>query len=101
MSQPWHPERKQAIFRNAMDPIRLLKDLIALPSVNPMGRAISGPEFFEGRVTEYLLTFFGQLGVPVERIEVAPWRANVIARFDNPDSPITLLFDAHQDTVPI
>jgi len=93
-----------------MDAIRLLKDLIALPSVNPMGRAISGPEFFEGRVTEYLLTFFARLGVPAQRIEVVPGRAdviarpgraNVIARFDNPASPITLLFDAHQDTVPV
>ena len=28
-------------------------------------------------------------------------RANVIARFDNPSSPVTVLFDAHQDTVPV
>src|SRR5580692_9852004 len=90
-----------------MDPIRLLKDLIALPSVNPMGRAISGPEFFEGRMTEYLLGFFERLGVPFQRIEVVPAsesgvsRANVIARLDNPGSKVTLLFDAHQDTVPV
>jgi succinyl-diaminopimelate desuccinylase len=90
-----------------MDPIQLLKDLIALPSVNPMGRAISGPEFFEGRVTEYLLDFFKRLGVPVQQIDVVPAsgsgasRANVIARFDNPGSPVTVLFDAHQDTVPV
>src|SRR5580692_8986839 len=90
-----------------MDPIRLLKDLIALPSVNPMGRAISGPEFFEGRMTEYLLGFFERLGVPFQRIEVVPAsesgvsRANVIARLDNPGTKVTLLFDAHQDTVPV
>ena len=28
-----------------MQPIALLRDLIALPSVNPMGRAVSGPEY--------------------------------------------------------
>jgi succinyl-diaminopimelate desuccinylase len=90
-----------------MDPIQLLKDLIALPSVNPMGRAISGPEFFEGRVTEYLLGFFQRLGVPCQQVDVVPAtasrtsRANVIARFDNPSSPVTVLFDAHQDTVPV
>ena len=90
-----------------MDPVRLLKDLIALPSVNPMGRPLAGPEFFEGRMTEYLLDFFRQLDVPAERIDVAPvpgtdlQRANVIARFDNPASRVTLLIDAHQDTVPV
>jgi succinyl-diaminopimelate desuccinylase len=90
-----------------MDPTRLLEDLIALPSVNPMGRAISGPEFFEGRVTDYLIGFFEGLGVPTQKIEVAPAsqngpsRANVIARFDNPASKVTLLLDAHQDTVPV
>jgi succinyl-diaminopimelate desuccinylase len=90
-----------------MDPIRVLKDLIALPSVNPMGRAISGPEFFEGRMTEYLLGFFQRLGVPFQRIEVVPAsesgvsRANVLARLDNPASKVTLLLDVHQDTVPV
>ncbi|HXY32922.1 MAG TPA: M20 family metallopeptidase, partial [Planctomycetaceae bacterium] len=90
-----------------MDPIRILKDLIALPSVNPMGRAISGPEFLEGRMTEYLVGLFEGLGVPFQRIDVVPasesgaCRANVIARLDNPGSKQTILFDAHQDTVPI
>jgi succinyl-diaminopimelate desuccinylase len=90
-----------------MDPIPPLKDLIALPSVNPMGRVISGSEFFEGRMTEYLLGFFQRLGVPVQQVDVfpgtssGPSRANVIARLDNPGSPVTVLFDAHQDTVPV
>jgi acetylornithine deacetylase len=90
-----------------MDPIRLLKDLIALPSVNPMGRAVSGPEFFEGRITDYLIGFFEGLNVPFQKIEAVPAsestpaRANVIARLDNPASKVTLLLDAHQDTVPV
>ena len=32
---------------------RLLADLVALPSVNPMGRPLQGPEVYEHRVTAY------------------------------------------------
>jgi succinyl-diaminopimelate desuccinylase len=84
-----------------MDPIAILKDLISRPSVNPMGRAVGGPEFLEGRMTEYLVDFFADLQVPYQRIEVVPGRCNVIARLDRPGSETTLLFDAHQDTVPV
>jgi succinyl-diaminopimelate desuccinylase len=84
-----------------MEPIAILKDLIARPSVNPMGRSVSGPEFLEGQMTEYLVDFFARLGVPFQRIEVVPGRANVIARLDRPGSKTTFLFDAHQDTVPV
>ena len=37
------------------DCTEILADLVRCPSVNPMGRALSGPEYLEGRVTEYLL----------------------------------------------
>ena len=84
-----------------MDPIRILKDLIALPSVNPMGRSVSGPEFLEGRMTNWLTDFFERLGVPWQRMEVVPGRANVVARLDRPGSSVTILYDAHQDTVPV
>ena len=83
-----------------MDPVELLKDLISIPSVNPMGRDLTGPEFFEKRVSDYLEAFFQRLGVRYQRIEVAPGRANVIARFDSPNAKTTVLLDAHQDTVP-
>ena len=66
-----------------------------------MGRAVAGPEFLEGRMTEYLVSFFADLQVPYQRIEVVPGRCNVIARLDRPGSKTTLLFDAHQDTVPV
>lgn len=81
--------------------VELLRDLVAIPSVNPMGREVSGPEFYEGRMSDYLVRFFQQLGTPYERIEIVPGRANVIARFDTPDATTTLLLDAHQDTVPV
>ncbi len=79
---------------------RLLSHLVALPSLNPMGRALSGPEYFEYRVTDYLEAYFSQLGVRYERQTVAPKRDNIVARFENPASKRTLLWEVHQDTVP-
>jgi acetylornithine deacetylase len=79
---------------------RLLRDLVALPSVNPMGRPLQGPEVYEHRVTAYLEDFFRGLGVPYERQAVAPLRDNIVARCDVPGARRTLLLEAHQDTVP-
>lgn len=84
-----------------MSPSEILCELIAIPSVNPMGRDLSGPIYFEERLSDWLVDFFKSSGANFERIEVAPGRANVIARYDSPGTTRTLLFDAHQDTVPI
>jgi acetylornithine deacetylase len=79
---------------------RLLSDLVAIPSVNPMGRPLSGPGFLETDLSDYLERWFGDLGVACERQSVAPGRDNLIARYQAPRSRRTVLFDAHQDTVP-
>lgn len=84
-----------------MDPVELLAELVAIPSVSPMGRDVTGPDYLETRLTGYLQGFFSRLGVPYETIEVLPGRSNVIARFDSPGARTTLLLDAHQDTVPV
>src|SRR6185437_8693921 len=88
-----------------LDLVQTLSELVALPSVNPMGRDLSGPEFFEYRVTEYLERLFTRLGLPWQRQTVEPKRENIIARLDG-DMPATeggglLLLEAHQDTVPV
>jgi acetylornithine deacetylase len=80
--------------------IRLLRDLVALPSVNPMGRPLQGPDVYEHRVTAYLEDFFRSLGVAHERQSVAPLRENVVAWTEAPEASSTLMFEAHQDTVP-
>ena len=80
--------------------IRLLSDLVALPSVNPMGRSTLGPEHLEGRVSDYLEGWFRTLGVGVRRETIAPGRDNIVARYEAPRSRRTVLFDVHQDTVP-
>jgi acetylornithine deacetylase/succinyl-diaminopimelate desuccinylase-like protein len=83
------------------DVIRLLSDLVAIPSVNPMGRPVAGPEFLETRLSDYLEAWFGALGVRYERQPVAPGRDNLLAWYDAPRSRRRLLFDVHQDTVPV
>jgi acetylornithine deacetylase/succinyl-diaminopimelate desuccinylase-like protein len=78
-----------------------LADLVRRPSVNPMGRDLSGPEYLEGRVTDYLVQRFTAAEIPWARQPVTPGRDNVVARLEAtvPDAP-TILWDAHQDTVP-
>ena len=81
--------------------IRLLRDLVALPSVNPMGRTLPAEISLEHRVTDYLEQFFRGLGVPYQRRTVAPGRDNIVARCDRMGARRTLVLEAHQDTVPI
>lgn len=84
------------------DPSALLADLVRRPSVNPMGRELAGSEYLEGRVTEYLLRRLAEFGIEAVRQPVAPGRDNVVARLPAtvPDAPL-LLWDVHQDTVPV
>lgn len=84
-----------------LSPTDILRRLIEIPSVNPMGRDVDGPEFLEGRMSDWLVQYFGALGCQHERISIEPERGNVLARCDSPDATMTLLFDAHQDTVPV
>src|SRR5262249_51442194 len=79
---------------------QLLRDLVRLPSVNPMGRDLPSEITGEHRVTEYLETFFRRLQVTVERQPVLPGRDNIIARL-NRGAKQTCLWEVHQDTVPI
>ena len=50
----------------------LLSDLVAIPSVNPMGRPLSGPGFLEAGMSDFLERWFRDLGVPFERQTVSP-----------------------------
>ena len=84
-----------------MDPLEILKTLVSIPSVNPMGRDLSGPEYFETRVSDWLCEFFAEREIAHERIEVVAGRSNVIARVDAGNDRPTIILDAHQDTVPV
>ncbi len=88
-----------------LDLTKTLRELVAIPSVNPMGKPVDGPEYYEARVTDYLEALFQSLGLPYERQYVADRRENIIARLDGEVPPAKggplLLFEAHQDTVPV
>jgi acetylornithine deacetylase/succinyl-diaminopimelate desuccinylase-like protein len=82
--------------------VALLADLVRRPSVNPMGRDVSGPEYLEGRVSDFLVQRFTAAGLRWVRQPVAPGRDNVLVRLEAtvPHAPV-ILWDAHQDTVPV
>ena len=79
----------------------ILCQLISIPSVNPMGRDVEGEIYFEGRLSDWLMEYLASFGADCERIEVVPGRDNILARYDSPGADLTLLLDAHQDTVPV
>ena len=79
----------------------LLADLVAIPSVNPMGRASTGPEFLERRLTDYLEQWFAGIGLETKRQTIEPGRDNLIARLEGSAGAPVVLLDAHQDTVPV
>src|SRR5262245_34172744 len=79
----------------------LLRDLVRIPSINPMGRPASGPQFFEHQLTAYLESFLRPLGVEVRRQTIAPLRDNIIATFTPSNPTGTLVMEVHQDVVPV
>ena len=81
--------------------IRLLGDLVSIPSVNPMGQPVLPEIHLEHRVTDYLEDRLRSLGVRYRRVEISPCRDNLIAWYDAPNSKTRILLDAHQDTVPV
>lgn len=83
----------------ALDVVELLCSLVAIPSVNPMGRDDTGEQFYEYRMTDRLEEIFGGLGLSYERQQIAPKRSNIFARLDGGEQ--LLVFEAHQDTVPV
>jgi len=86
-----------------LDEVEILSSLVALPSVNPMGKPVTGPEFLEGRVTDFLEQLFRRLNVPWQRQPVESGRDNILARLDGEGASAgqLLLLEAHQDTVPV
>ena len=84
-----------------MTPLAILKELVSIASVNPMGRELNPSEMYESRVSEYLVGLFNSHNMQCERIEVQPGRSNVVARVEGTAGMPTILLDAHQDTVPV
>ncbi|GIW94964.1 MAG: acetylornithine deacetylase [Pirellulaceae bacterium] len=84
-----------------MEPRDLLAQLIRIPSVNPMGRQVSGEIYGERKLSDFLVELFRTWGLPAVRVPVHPDRDNVVALYEPPSPNGTILLDAHQDTVPV
>lgn len=79
---------------------KLLADLVAIPSVNPMGREVSGPQYLEENIGDYVFQYLRRIGVDVEKQLVFPRRSNIIGHI-NVRAKETILVEAHLDTVPV
>ncbi len=86
-----------------MNPVvRLLRDLIALPSVNPAFAAGAGSLSGEHRVGDYLLAVGARAGLSVERWPVTEGRSNVLIRL-SPAGRVRhrVVMAPHMDTVTV
>jgi acetylornithine deacetylase len=79
---------------------KLLRELIALPSVNPALLPPNDPRAGEGRVADFLTATAGRAGLAVERREVFPGRSNLLARLTPPGAiRRRVVLAPHMDTV--
>lgn len=79
-------------------PGALLADLVAIPSMNPMGRLRTGPEYSEKNLATYVAEYLRGNFVDVSIEEIEPGRPNVVGRIDV-GAPTTVMLEAHLDTV--
>ena len=80
--------------------VSLLTDLIALQTVNPMGRPYDGPLPVERPVVEYLERLFAPFGVKCERQSCSPLYESLLITVPGEESDRGTLFESHMDTVP-
>ncbi len=80
-----------------MDIQKLLTDLVAIPSVNRMGRGDLPPS--SSRMVEYVERWLRARGIRSERQPVPGGEENLIVRVGAPNAQ-AIVFDAHTDTVP-
>lgn len=78
--------------------VKLLADLVAVPSMNPMGRQRDGRQYSEKELAEFLAVYLRKNGIDVELYDVFSGRPNVTA-FVDVKAAETLLLEAHLDTV--
>lgn len=79
---------------------KLLRELIALPSVNPAFLPEKHPRAGEQRVGEFLAATAASAGLDVEFQHVADGRSNLLARLTPPNkAPLRVLLAPHTDTV--
>jgi acetylornithine deacetylase/succinyl-diaminopimelate desuccinylase family protein len=82
-----------------MDPVEsLLSELVAIPSMNPMGRGHTGAGYSELALAEFVRAFLSRHSIDCEMQQVIPGRPNVLGHIDV-GAEKTILLEAHLDTV--
>ena len=83
---------------NSASAAELLRQLVAIPSVNP---ALSADPALrdELRIVDWLEPWFAARGFRTERVGQTPGRPNLLARFGAAAPARTILFESHLDTV--
>jgi acetylornithine deacetylase/succinyl-diaminopimelate desuccinylase-like protein len=79
---------------------RILADLIALPSVNPMGRPYTADEPVERKVADYIDEFFRPYKIETERQACSPIHESLLIKVPGKVKEAYTLLEAHMDTVP-
>ena len=77
---------------------KLLSDLVAIPSMNPMGRGRMGKEHSEQTIAEFVVEYMRKASIDAELQQITPGRPNVIGVV-SAGSQQTLMLEAHLDTV--
>ena len=78
--------------------VAIARDLIAIPSVNPMGDSIVDNIHSERQVAIYVQSFLASQKVDAQLMGLDPAHPNVVAYVDI-DASETILLEAHMDTV--
>ena len=85
-----------------MDTLELLKELVAIPSVNPRCIRHCDDLAGEARIADYLCSLACRHGIRQRRVEPVAGRPTVVlelpAKDGNPEAPLLACF-AHTDTV--
>jgi acetylornithine deacetylase len=77
---------------------KLLADLVAIPSMNPMGRGRIGREYCEQAIAEFVAGVMKKASIDAELHQISPGRPNVIGVI-SVGAKETLMLEAHLDTV--
>lgn len=78
---------------------RLLSDIVAIPSVNPMGR-YTPVEPVERKALEYIERVFEPYGVQMERQRCSDQHESLLITIPGSDGRTLTLLESHVDTVP-
>ena len=78
-----YPRRQPGGDNVIFDPVETLRQLVAIPSVNPMGQGVTGPEYGEAKLTRPSgIGVCRAWGFRTGANRYEPGRANLIARLD-------------------